>query len=272
MQITKANKLSKNTIPSNLLLEYHATIIDDFSRILKINELINKNIGLFTQIQIINHLNNLDNLSYIESIKQYNQSKGNPLPIEYLLKFHIEKEVQREVINEIKIPEFIRNMCLVYLISSFENFVKNCLKLYYFFEPNALKSKKTLDYEQIINSKSREEIISIIIEKELTEIFYKSIDDANDYLKNKIGVDLKQNPNWNEFRERFFRRNIVTHNDGISNSTYSSKMNKDELGKSLIVNTTYLGGTVILFTEFSQLIYDFFNNRINKITVRNNYL
>jgi hypothetical protein len=255
--------LDKNLIHSKLLLEYHAIIIDDFSRILKINELINKNIGLFTQIQIINHLNNLDNSKYIESIKLY-KSKDNPLPIEFLLKFHIEKEVQREVTNEIKIPEFIRNMCLVYLISSFENFVKNCLRLYYFIEPNALKSKKTLDYELIINSKSREEIISIIIEKELTEIFYKSIDDANDYLKNKISLDLKQNPKWNAFRERFFRRNILTHNDGISNSTYSSKMNKDELGKSLTVNTNYLGETVILFTEFNQLIYDFFNNRIKK--------
>jgi hypothetical protein len=186
MQITKSNKLNKNSISSNLLLEYHATIIDDFSRILKINELINKNIVLFTQIQIINHLNNMDNAYYNESITQYSQRKDNPLPIEYLLKFHIEKEVQRELINEIKIPEFIRNMCLVYLISSFENFVKNCLRLYYLFEPNALKSKKTLDYEQIINSKSREDIISIIIEKELTEIFYKSIDDANDYLKIKL--------------------------------------------------------------------------------------
>jgi hypothetical protein len=41
-------------------------------------------------------------------------------------------------------------------------------------------------------------------------------------------------------------------------------MNKDELGKSLIVNTTYLGETVIIFTELTQLIYDFFLTSINK--------
>ena len=83
------------------------------------------------------------------------------------LQFHIKQEIKRELINQIKVPEFVRNMCLIYIIFLFENFLKNCLRLYYFYEPQVLKSQtKTLDYEQIINSKSiEEEVVSTIIEK-----------------------------------------------------------------------------------------------------------
>lgn len=255
--------MERNSILSNLLFEYYGIIIDDFSRISKINDLVNNNIQLFTQTQIKSHLSNLQNPNYIKSMEIYNQSKVNDLPINFFLEVHIRQEIKRELINQIKIPEFVRNMCLTYIISSFENFLKNCLRLYYFYQPNVLKSqKKTLDYEQIINSKSIEEVISTIIEKELMDLFFKDIDDINDYLKIKIGLDLKQNTKWDKFRERFFRRNIITHNEGISNEIYSNKINKEELGKSLNVETEYLAESLIIFSEFIQIVYDFFDSRI----------
>ena len=228
------------SIFSELLLEYYGIIIDDFNRLSKINDLINNNIQLFTQIQIKNHLNNLQDPKYHELIDKYNQNKVNPLPIDFLFQFHIKEEIKRELMNQIKIPEFVRNMCLTYMISSFESFLKNCLRLYYFYQPNVLKSqKKALDYEQIVNSKSIEELVSIIIEKELMELFHKSIDDISNYLKIKIGLDFAQNKKWDQFRERFFRRNILTHNEGISNNIYSNKINKDELGKFLKVDLEF---------------------------------
>jgi hypothetical protein len=255
--------VERNSILSNLLFEYYGIIIDDFSRISKINDLVNNNIQLFTQTQVKSHLNNLQNPNFIKSMEIYNQSNANALPINFFLKVHIRQEIKRELINQIKIPEFVRNMCLTYLISSFENFLKNCLRLYFFYQPNVLKSQKTLGYEQIINSKSIEEVISTIIEKELMELFYKSIDDINDYLKIKIGLNLKQNNKWNVFRERFFRRNVITHNEGISNEIYSNKINKEELGKSLNVETEYLAESLIIFSEFIKIVYDFFDSRIN---------
>ena len=37
----------------------------------------------------------------------------------------------------------------------------------------------------------------------------------------KIGIDYEKTPeNWANFREYFYRRNIIVHNDGIVNKRY----------------------------------------------------
>ena len=102
-----------------------------------------------------------------------------------------------------------------------------------------------------------------IIEKELKDIFYESIDGVNKYLKTKFKFPLDRRKEWCQFREVFYRRNIIIHNNGYSNEEYNRKTGHTGKRK-LKVDNDYLVKSFKIFFFYSKLVTKkFYDKKFN---------
>ena len=199
-------------------------------------------------------------------------SKDKLMSTSDLIKYHLLVEINRSEANKTKIPDFIRNMILVHLVSSFESFLRRNLYIFHFYQPNSLITNdrdKNLTYEQILSCKSYEKIINKIIQKELDSLFRGGIDDIIKYLKTRLNLDLEivqssdYSLDYEEFRERFYRRNIISHNEGIINEEYASKTKrKINIGKLIGIDDLYVTKSIQLFLDYTSFLEKFFERKM----------
>jgi hypothetical protein len=160
------------------------------------------------------------------------------------------------VYDEILMPlyhvKFIREMGLVFLIVEFENYLKENLNLVFTKEPNMLaSSKKTITLEELVKSKDLDSVRKKLVEKEINEIINQDIVDINEYFIKKIGIDLSEQIPWNDFKERFYRRNLIIHNSGLPNNIYREKTGYSQETKHLDISKEYLEESITLFSAVS---------------------
>ena len=68
--------------------------------------------------------------------------------------------------------------------------------------------------------------------------------------------------NWNEFKERFYRRNIIIHNSGKPNKLYRTKTGYDGEDERLTVSKVYLKDSIRLFKMMSDKIALTFKTKV----------
>lgn len=146
---------------------------------------------------------------------------------------------------------FLREMSLVYLVTSFEDFLKKILTSFYKAHPEALKSSQTLTVEEILNKKSMDKLLDKIIEDKTDQILRGNIEEINKSIS-KI-IDYSSEKEWKELCERFYRRNVIVHNDGKPDETYYRKTNKRHTKYRLDSSEKYILKSVRLFDKFAKL-------------------
>lgn len=77
--------------------------------------------------------------------------------------------------------------------SYFEAFLNDIAKEIFLSRPSMLASNKTIKFEDVTNSSSFNEIILKLINKELSELFYKNIEDIIDYFSQKFSLTFLKN-------------------------------------------------------------------------------
>lgn len=185
------------------------------------------------------------------------------------------KKDEKVEINETKIREFIveiedygflkfnsattiNKMILIHLIIQFETFIKKTLDLVYHINPKFLKSKKTLEFNDLIDVDDKHEILHLMIDKQIDDLLHQDIEKISDYFEEKTGLKFSDYEKWNDCKERFYRRNIVTHNDGVPNEIYWSKTNITPQDVVLKVDDNYLVESFVFFRSFAHHITDYF--------------
>jgi hypothetical protein len=189
-----------------------------------------------------------------------------------LIRFNAEGEKVGEALRfmidfhnlTVKAPEFIKEMSIVYLVTSFEDFLASVLKSHFLNRPKSLNSNKQMTNAEILSCKNLNELTKRIIDKELSDVFYASIDGINNYLKNKFRFRLDKQKEWREFREVFYRRNIIIHNDGFPNDEYNSKTGHKGVEK-LKIDNDYLAKSFEVFFFYSKLVAKkFYDKKLDK--------
>ena len=119
---------------------------------------------------------------------------------------------------------FIRDMGLVYLIAEYENFLRKTISATFTKKPEILSTcKKSLTFEKLIKFESLDAVIEELVEKEASEITNKDMEDIKKYFQEKLDIDISEYVDWENFKERFYRRNILIHNSGTPNALYRMK-------------------------------------------------
>lgn len=130
--------------------------------------------------------------------------------------------------------QFLLRMFFCAEVDNFLTYVSQLLALLYRHRPECLKSSETVKIQDVLSHETMPELISMLADKRVQSLAYKSIIDLNDDLSRTIGFGLF------EEEKRLKRaaaivdlRNLVVHSRGIVNSIYLRKAKKSELKEGL---------------------------------------
>lgn len=174
-----------------------------------------------------------------------------------------------ESIDLMQSRNLVRIMSLVFLVTVFKEYLQRVLTITFKKRPEALKScQKNLSYEELVILNDISKVRETIIEKE-TAIVNEDIEIIRGYIQKKFGLDISKimtaevaqklgklssalfNVNkpyeWTNFKERFYRRNLIIHNSGIPNKVYRQKTGYDGDYEALRVSKEYLDESIALF-------------------------
>ena len=161
--------------------------------------------------------------------------------------------------------KFEREMSIIYLITVFEEFLKNVLKTVFLTKNEILKSTKNMTYEEIIDLKSYDAIIEKMTEKKVQDIIDKDIVDLGKTLLEDFGFPIINDQDWKSFIEVYYRRHVLVHNNGIPDERYRIKTGI-EVYSELTTTEDYVKQTLSLFKKFSIKIKDFFSSKYPSFT------
>lgn len=138
----------------------------------------------------------------------------------------------------LSLPELCLRMAYVHLITLFEAALSDMIRAALLYKPQILKSKKMISYEDILNEPDMGSLVAKIVEKEVSDLTYGSIDDLVEYLKNKLHlpIDLlpeeKDELNWCKAQ-----RNLLVHNQGKVDAKFLRMRSvvKYSLGENIII-------------------------------------
>lgn len=74
-------------------------------------------------------------------------------------------------------------------------------------------------------------------------------------------LDYSKEKEWKEFCERFYRRNVIMHNDGKPDEMYYRKTSKRHTKYRLDSSEKYILKSVRLFDKFAKLTVDQFSKK-----------
>lgn len=156
-------------------------------------------------------------------------------------------------------------MGLVYLITEFEAFLRNILAYTLSSNPIILCScRKNITYEDIVKAQDLDEVKKQIIEKEISDIINQDIEEVNKYFVDKFNIDLSKFVDWSEFKERFYRRNILIHNSGIPNKLYARKTGN--LGTEKVeITREYLADSIKMFENIAENVAESLSGYLQKV-------
>ncbi len=168
---------------------------------------------------------------------------------------------------------YVREMGVVYIVAKFEDFMSTILTAVFSHKPDLMKfSQKSISYEELFNHNTVESLRKMIIEKEVRTLINENIDDIKEYFVARFSFDLSQEKDWDEFKEIFYRRNVIIHNNGYPNDLYRKRTGYEGPNQRLDVDDDYLNKAVDLFTKYSEMLKDFFvekfGGQVNSSTTR----
>ena len=219
-------KMMNDTFPQ-LRESYDKVLIDKVKKQLKIND--EKNLDINEAIRL---------LSIKTSLKYSQLAKvRSNLPLEPDEDTEIMRKIGQTQMLLPKNPDFLREMSLVYVVTRFKEYLKKIL--YEVFKA----------YPELLSNSG--------IHKKINNIVEYGMKNCHQCLQQIFRFELKHN-NWDEFTERFCRRNCIIHNNGIPDDDYWKCNESKTSTERLEVNLEYLIKSIKLFEIYGQRINNFF--------------
>jgi len=196
---------------------------------------------------------------YISKLAASHQGLSAEITMRKNVGKYLEKSFFPVKILDKTIP-FLMEMCLVYLITTFEELLKNQFKEAAKNNIDILKSGKMLSHEEIIECKNLEEVYSKIMNKVFKEMIDSDIESLSKQIKELLTIDISREPKWFDLTERFYRRHIIIHNNSVPDEKYREKT-RTGVTERLVTDEKYLQDSLELFEQFAQIITNFLEEK-----------
>lgn len=140
-----------------------------------------------------------------------------------------------------------RQGILISIVSKFDEFIVEILKVAFMSNPNWLKNPdKKITHKELFEISSLEDFKISLIEREIDSLMRDSHCNQIQFLDLKLKLGIEENfSKWNEFIEITERRNIFAHNGGIANNIYINNCKKF----GIIPDAKAKEGTLLTATE-----------------------
>ncbi len=140
--------------------------------------------------------------------------------------------------------DFIREMALVHIITTFNEFLKDTLHIAFFL------GAKTKKMWRAMSKKNQEKTIAHLVEHDIKEAAVE--------IRKNFSLDLKKESDWKDFAECIYRRHIFIHNRGFPNQKYIDRTHYRGKNTKLKIGKGYLADTITYFRKYSDLIEEYF--------------
>lgn len=154
--------------------------------------------------------------------------------------------------------EMLYQNSLMNLITYFETVISGLIKEHLTIQGDF--KNKSLTFEQITQFGSLDEAKEFLLEKEVHDLMYKGLDEWLLYIKKNLKLSMGYlDPFKDQIVEIFQRRNLFTHNNGIVNNIYISRVSpnyrKDSpVGSKIEIRKSYLEDSINLIENMGNLI------------------
>ena len=186
---------------------------------------------------------------------QYKIKNQNELEKDFELNPH---KAQAEYLKLIERPQILNDSTIIMLLVRYEEAISGILKYLINKYPVAYLSEKTITYAELISMSSDiKDIKERFIEKEVEDIMRQPLSNWYEIFrsKHKTQFDIKSEE-FVKFKEIYYRRNLVVHNQSIVNETYLSNVDtKLKKGDEVNIDKNYLKEA---FKLTEKIIYNTF--------------
>lgn len=118
---------------------------------------------------------------------------------------------------------YLLSFSLVQLITIFEAFLFDFIRLLLMRDPRHLAQKKQIEVGFAISAPDREALISLIAEREINELKYGRPKAWFEYLDRIVKLDCPTPDEIAQFAEMKAARDLIIHNGGVVNAVYIDK-------------------------------------------------
>ena len=124
--------------------------------------------------------------------------------------------------------DILNRSTLILLLIKYEESISNIFKYVISRFPSAYLNDKTLSYSEILEIDSKIDVIKeTLLEREVDEIMRSPISNWYKLLKDKHNINFQNIKEYfEEFKEIYYRRNVIVHNNGKVNSSYLNGVDK----------------------------------------------
>jgi len=137
-------------------------------------------------------------------------------------------------------PHMLTNMGFIYLVAIFDAFLTDIFTSVLVNKPEALKSKRQLTYDRILELMSGGDLITFMAHREINELSYKSMEDQAEYYKSKFNINLSDSGvGVSVLTEIRAERNLLVHNNGVVNEIYLETVDSSSLHLGETLNIQY---------------------------------
>ena len=197
--------------------------------------------------------NDQDDISYdIKNIEQYDG------------KYELDPIIsEKKVSCSRERPVILNESVLVMLLIRFENVISSVYKFLLENYPEAYLKDKTVSYDKIISLNSDlEKIMGLLLNREVEEFMRRPLKEWYSTFETKHGMKFNFNGDYEEFKEIYYRRNIIVHNQGKVNEVYLEGIGGKtdlKIGDKIKVDHEYLVRAfdivrIVLFKTFSGFV------------------
>ncbi len=141
-------------------------------------------------------------------------------------------------------PMILKESMIIMLLIKYEDAIAELFRFLLEAHPEAYLAEKSIKYSELISFEGGlEEIKEKLINKEVEEFMWKSLQDWYRSFKTKYKVDFHFGPGDLEcFTEIYYRRNLIVHTQGVVNETYKKNIvnSQAKIGDVLGVDAHYL--------------------------------
>lgn len=162
-------------------------------------------------------------------------------------------KASREYRKIIEMPILFNNSTIMMLLIKYEEAIAGLFEYAIRKYPNAYLKEKTVTYTEIMEINDNvQNIKQFFCNKEVEEIMHLGISDWYKLLsdKHKVNFDSLTDETFNTFKEIYYRRNIIVHNNGKINKTYLCNL-PSELTKNMRI-----GDEISCGNDYMQKAFD----------------
>lgn len=148
-----------------------------------------------------------------------------------------------------RVSPVVLQMVIVRTADNFTSYLSDIIRECIQAQPNLLRSKETLTYEEILNHSTLEELKESLVDRKMSSLGYSGFQSLSDWFDNRLGIsDLRENIAWAAINELVEARNCIVHNACCASAKYLRAIGRE-------VNRLTLGRPIEIDLEFAFIAY-----------------